>query len=106
MGKLKQTILVSVLVAAVAAGAFSASAHAQCGELTFLEAIQEALNANQALAASGHTLDAQEKEVAIKRAAMLASAHRRRARGSSAAARPSVRVRASFRRRPRRQPGF
>lgn len=70
MAKLTQTTLVSVVVVALA-GAFTAPARAQCGELTFLEAIQEALNANQALAASRQTLDAQEKEVSIARAKML-----------------------------------
>lgn len=70
MAKLMQTTLVSVLLIALA-GSFPAPARAQCGELTFLEAIQEALHANQALAASGQTLDAQEKEVALARAKML-----------------------------------
>jgi outer membrane protein len=70
MAKLLQTTLVSVLLIALA-GSLTAPARAQCGELTFLEAIQEALHANQALAASRQTLDAQEKEVAIARASML-----------------------------------
>jgi outer membrane protein TolC len=70
MAKLTQTTLVSALFIALA-GSFTAPARAQCGELTFLEAIQEALHANQALAASSQTLDAQEKQVAIARAKML-----------------------------------
>jgi outer membrane protein TolC len=70
MAKLMQPTFVPVVIL-VLVGSFSAPASAQCGELTFLEAVQEALNANQALAASRNTLDAQEKQVAIARAAML-----------------------------------
>ncbi|MBW2686053.1 MAG: TolC family protein [Deltaproteobacteria bacterium] len=47
------------------------SAHAQCGELTWLEAINQALDANQALVAARQTLDAQHKDIAIARATML-----------------------------------
>jgi outer membrane protein TolC len=70
MAKLRQlTILLIGLVGS--SGAFASPAQAQCGELTFEEAIQQVLEANQALAAAGQTLSAQEKEVAIARAAML-----------------------------------
>lgn len=47
------------------------SVRAQCGELDFVDAIQQALDSNQALAASRETLDAQHKEVNIARAKML-----------------------------------
>ncbi len=70
MAKLMQITLVSVLLIPLAAS-FTAPVRAQCGELTFLEAIREALDANQALAASRQTLDAQEKEVAIARSSLL-----------------------------------
>ena len=69
MTKRTQTTLVSVAMTLI--GLLSTSAHAQCGELTFLEVVEEVLASNQALAAARNTLDAQEKEVAIARAAML-----------------------------------
>jgi outer membrane protein TolC len=47
------------------------SARAQCGELTWLEAIHQALDANQALVAARQTLDAQQKDIAIARSSML-----------------------------------
>jgi outer membrane protein TolC len=70
MAKLSQTTIVSILFVALA-WSFTAQARAQCGELTWLKAIQEALDANQALAAARQALDAQHKEVAITRAEML-----------------------------------
>lgn len=70
MAKLTQTLLLSICLVG-SAGSFTQSARAQCGELTFLEAIEQALEANQALAASQNALDAQEKEVAIARSSML-----------------------------------
>ncbi len=48
-----------------------APAGAQCGELTWLEAINQALDANQALVAARQTLEAQHKDVAKARATML-----------------------------------
>ncbi len=51
----------------------SAPAHAQCGELTFVEAINQALDANQALVAARQTLDAQQKDIAIARSKMIPS---------------------------------
>ncbi len=48
-----------------------APAGAQCGELTWLEAITQALDANQALVAARQTLEAQHKDVAKARATML-----------------------------------
>ena len=70
MAKLRHiTLLLTGLVGS--SGSFAPPAQAQCGELTFEEAIQQVLAANQALAAAGQTLSAQEKEVAIARAAML-----------------------------------
>jgi len=53
------------------AGSFPASVCAQCGELSFIEAINQALDANQALVAARQTLDAQQKDVAIARSRML-----------------------------------
>ena len=70
MAKLTKSTLVSTLLIMLVAS-FTPPARAQCGEISFLEAIQEALNANQALAATRQTLDSQEKEVAIARAKML-----------------------------------
>ena len=70
MAKLRQTIQLAICIAG-SAGSFTHSAQAQCGELTFLEAIEQALAANHALAASRNTLDAQQKEVAIARSSML-----------------------------------
>ena len=70
MAKLRQIILASVVLVA-STGPFHASAGAQCGELTFLEAIQEALGANQALAAARQTLEAQHKQIGVARASML-----------------------------------
>jgi outer membrane protein len=49
----------------------SAPAHAQCGELSWLEAINQALDANQALVSARQTLDAQQKDIAIARSSML-----------------------------------
>jgi outer membrane protein len=63
---LSTAALLSVLV-----GAPFASAHAQCGELTWLEAIHQGLEANQELVAARQTLDAQQKDIAIARSTML-----------------------------------
>lgn len=66
MAKLSQITIACILIAGL-----PTAGRAQCGELTWLEAIQQALDANQALAAARQALDAQRKEVAIARAAML-----------------------------------
>jgi outer membrane protein TolC len=60
----------SMLFVALACS-LSAPAHAQCGELTWLEAINQGLEANQALVAARQTLDAQQKDLAIARSTML-----------------------------------
>ncbi|MGB5367993.1 MAG: TolC family protein [Polyangiales bacterium] len=49
----------------------STPARAQCGELTWLEAINQALDANQALVSARQSLDAQQKDLAIARSTML-----------------------------------
>ncbi|MBT8450335.1 MAG: TolC family protein [Deltaproteobacteria bacterium] len=61
------------LAVALAAGAEQSSALAQSGrcELTWVEAIEQALEANQALVAARQSLDAQHKDVAIARSKML-----------------------------------
>jgi outer membrane protein TolC len=66
MAKLSRITIVCIVMAG-----FPATGRAQCGELTFRDAIQQALAANQALAAARLALDAQHKEVAIARAPML-----------------------------------
>ena len=54
-------------------GSLPAPVSAQCGELTWIEAINQALDANQALVAARQALDAQHKDVAIARSSMLPS---------------------------------
>ena len=70
MTSVQQTKTTSTLLVALAC-LLSAPAHAQCGELTWLEAINQGLEANQALVAARQTLDAQQKDVAIARSTML-----------------------------------
>ena len=70
MASIRQTRTMSVLFVALAC-LLSAPAHAQCGELTWLEAINQGLEANQALVAARQTLDAQQKDLAIARSTML-----------------------------------
>jgi outer membrane protein TolC len=65
-----QTIVAGILCAGIVSS-LPVSASAQCGELTWLEAIHQALDANQALVAARQTLDAQQKDIAIARATML-----------------------------------
>jgi len=65
-----QTILAGILFAGIVS-LVPVSARAQCGELTWIEAINQALDANQALVAARQTLDAQQKDIAISRGAML-----------------------------------
>ena len=64
------TILAAILLAAIV-GSPSVVARAQCGELSWVEAINQALDANQALVAARQTLDAQQKDIAIARSTML-----------------------------------
>ena len=70
MTSIQQTKTTSMLLVALACS-LSAPAHAQCGELTWLEAINQGLEANQALVAARQTLDAQQKDLAIARSTML-----------------------------------
>jgi len=70
MTSIQQTRTTSMLLVALAC-LLSAPAHAQCGELTWLEAINQGLDANQALVAARQTLDAQQKDLAIARSTML-----------------------------------
>jgi len=70
MTSIQQTRTTSMLLVALACF-LSAPAHAQCGELTWLEAINQGLDANQALVAARQTLDAQQKDLAIARSTML-----------------------------------
>ena len=70
MASIRQTKTMSMLFVALACS-LSAPAHAQCGELTWLEAINQGLEANQALVAARQTLDAQQKDLAIARSTML-----------------------------------
>ena len=70
MAELRQITIVSVFLLGLT-GSITVPARAQCGELTLVEAVRQALDANQALASSGQTLDAQHKEIAIARAKML-----------------------------------
>lgn len=70
MTSIQQTKTTSMLLVALAC-LLSAPAHAQCGELTWLEAINQGLEANQALVAARQTLDAQQKDLAIARSTML-----------------------------------
>jgi outer membrane protein len=67
---IQQTKTTSILLVALAC-LLSAPAHAQCSELTWLEAINQALDANQALVSARQTLDAQQKDIAIARSSML-----------------------------------
>jgi outer membrane protein TolC len=59
------------MVLVVIASLLSDSAHAQCGALSWLEAINQALDANQDLVSARQTLDAQQKDIAIARSTML-----------------------------------
>ena len=59
------------MVLVVVASLLSDSAHAQCGELSWLEAINQALDANQDLVSARQALDAQQKDIAIARSTML-----------------------------------
>jgi outer membrane protein len=70
MTSIQQTKTTSILLVALAC-LLSAPAHAQCGELSWLEAINQALDANQALVSARQTLDAQQKDIAIARSSML-----------------------------------
>jgi len=70
MTSIPQTKTTSMLLVALA-GLLSAPAHAQCGELTWIEAINQGLEANQALVAARQSLDAQQKDLAIARSTML-----------------------------------
>jgi outer membrane protein len=70
MTSIQQTRTASLLLVALAC-LLSAPAHAQCGELSWLEAINQALDANQALVSARQTLDAQQKDIAIARSSML-----------------------------------
>ena len=67
----KQEKFTASLLVFAATLSIGSPVRAECGEVTLVEVVHQALDANQALAAAGHTLDAQEKEVAIKRAGML-----------------------------------
>jgi outer membrane protein len=70
MTSIQQTRTTNMLLVALACLP-SAPVHAQCGQLTWLEAINQGLEANQALVAARQTLDAQQKDLAIARATML-----------------------------------
>lgn len=70
MTSIQQTKTTSTLLVALAC-LLSAPAHAQCGELTLLDAINQGLEANQELVAARQTLDAQQKDIAIARSTML-----------------------------------
>ena len=70
MTSIRQTKTTSMLLVALACLS-SAPAHAQCGQLTWLEAINQGLEANQELVAARQTLDAQQKDLAIARSTML-----------------------------------
>ena len=70
MTSIQQTRTMSMLLVALACLP-SPPAYAQCGELTWLEAINQGLDANQALVAARQTLDAQQKDLAIARSTML-----------------------------------
>lgn len=67
----KQETFTTSLLVLVAALSNVTPATAQCGEVTLVDVVHRALDANQALAAARHTLDAQEKQVSIARAGML-----------------------------------
>jgi outer membrane protein TolC len=70
MTSIQHTRTASMLLVALAC-LLSAPAQAQCGELSWLEAINQALDANQALVSARQTLDAQQKDLAIARSSML-----------------------------------
>jgi outer membrane protein len=70
MTSIQRTTAAGLLLLALGVSS-AAPAHAQCGELSWLEAINQALDANQALVAERQTLDAQQKDIAIARSSML-----------------------------------
>jgi len=69
---INQSIALGLLLVGVVV-TLSAPSHAQCGELNWVEAINQALDANQALVAARQTLDAQQKDIAKARSKMLPS---------------------------------
>lgn len=60
-----------MLVMALSSGPSSAAAQSSRCELRWVDAIQQALDANQALVAARKTLEAQHKDIAIARSSML-----------------------------------
>lgn len=61
----------AALLVVAATSACGTLARAQCGELTLADAVQQALDANQALVAARETLEARHKDIAIARSTML-----------------------------------
>jgi outer membrane protein TolC len=69
--RIASTALQGLFVLAISSGPVSAAAQDTRCELSWVEAIEQALDANQALIAARRTLEAQHKQIAIARSSML-----------------------------------